>query len=137
MELVLHWRPGLELARASIDGEIIAAGCKRLPEGFAFTHRGAAVQIMVRRRRAHELAMLMPEKPPADTSKMLLSPMPGMIVAVAVEVGEEVKAGQTLCILEAMKMENVLKAERDALVASITVAAKDTVSADQVLMTFE
>jgi propionyl-CoA carboxylase alpha chain len=79
----------------------------------------------------------MPEKPPADTSKMLLSPMPGMIVAVAVEVGEEVKAGQTLCILEAMKMENVLKAERDALVASITVAAKDTVSADQVLMTFE
>jgi propionyl-CoA carboxylase alpha chain len=137
MELVLHWRPGLELARASIDGEIIAAGCKRLPEGFAFTHRGAAVQIMVRRRRAHELAMLMPEKPPADTSKMLLSPMPGMIVAVAVEVGEEVKAGQTLCILEAMKMENVLKAERDALVASITVAAKNTVSADQVLMTFE
>ncbi len=137
MELVLHWRPGLELARASIDGEMIAAGTKRLPEGFAFTHRGAAVRIMVRRRRAHELAMLMPEKPPPDTSKMLLSPMPGMIVSVDVAVGEEVKAGQTLCILEAMKMENVLKAERDAVVASVEIGARDTVSADQVLMTFD
>jgi propionyl-CoA carboxylase alpha chain len=137
MELVLHWRPGLPLARASIDGEMIAAGCKRLPEGFAFTHRGAVVQIRVRRQRAHELAMLMPEKPPADTSRLLVSPMPGMIVAVAVVAGDEVKAGQTLCILEAMKMENVLKAERDAVVASVSVEAKDTVSADQVLMTFE
>jgi propionyl-CoA carboxylase alpha chain len=137
MELVLHWRPGLELARASIDGEMIAAGTKRLPEGFAFTHRGAAVRIMVRRRRAHELAMLMPEKPPPDTSRMLLSPMPGMIVSVEVAVGEAVKAGQTLCILEAMKMENILRAERDAVVASVEIAARDTVSADQVLMTFD
>jgi propionyl-CoA carboxylase alpha chain len=136
MELVLRWRPGLELARASIDGEMLAAGCKRLAEGFALTHKGAQVSIMVRRRRAHELAMLMPEKQPADTSKMLLSPMPGMIVSVAVEVGEAVKAGQTLCILEAMKMENVLRAERDATVDSIEIVAKDTVSADQVLMTF-
>jgi propionyl-CoA carboxylase alpha chain len=136
MELVLRWRPGLELARASIDGEMLAAGAKRLPEGFALTHKGAQVRIMVRRRRAHELAMLMPEKPPADTSKLLLSPMPGMIVSIAVTVGEAVEAGQTLCILEAMKMENVLKAERDATVESIDIAAKDTVSADQVLMTF-
>ncbi len=136
MELVLRWRPGLELARASIDGEMLAAGAKRLPEGFALTHKGAQVRIMVRRRRAHELAMLMPEKPPADTSKLLLSPMPGMIVSIAVEVGEAIKEGQTLCILEAMKMENVLKAERDATVESIDIAAKDTVSADQVLMTF-
>jgi propionyl-CoA carboxylase alpha chain len=137
VELVLHWRPGMELARASIDGEFVAAGCKRLPEGFELTHRGATVVIMVRRRRAHELAMLMPEKPPPDTSKLLLSPMPGMIVTVDVAVGEVVKAGQSLCILEAMKMENVLRAERDATIASIEIAARDTVSADQVLMTFD
>jgi len=137
VELVLHWRPGLVLARAGIDGDFIAAGCRRLPEGFAFTHRGATVQIMVRRKSAHVLAMLRSGKVPADTSKLLLSPMPGMMVSVDVEVGEEVKAGQTLCILEAMKMENVLKAERDATVATVDVAARDTVSADQVLMTFE
>jgi propionyl-CoA carboxylase alpha chain len=81
--------------------------------------------------------MLMPEKPPPDTSKLLLSPMPGMIVTVDVAVGEVVKAGQSLCILEAMKMENVLRAERDATIASIEIAARDTVSADQVLMTFD
>ncbi|HRY23704.1 MAG: acetyl/propionyl/methylcrotonyl-CoA carboxylase subunit alpha [Geminicoccaceae bacterium] len=136
-ELVLHWRPGLPLARASIDGEMIAAGCRRLPEGFALTHRGSVVQVLVRRRRAHELALLMPEKVPADTSKMLLSPMPGMIVMVDVVEGDLVKAGQTLCVLEAMKMENVLKAERDGIIATVSIAERDTVSADQVLMTFE
>ncbi len=137
VELVLHWRPGQKLARASIDGVMITAGCRRLPEGFALTHKGASVSILVRRRRAHELAMLMPEKVPADTSKMLLSPMPGMIVMVGVADGDLVKAGQTLCVLEAMKMENVLKAERDGIIATVSIAERDTVSADQVLMTFE
>ena len=136
MELVLRWRPGLELARASIDGEMVAAGCKRLPEGFALTHKGAQVKILVRRRRAYELAQLMPEKPEADTTRLLLSPMPGMIVSVAVAVGDKVEAGQTLCVLEAMKMENVLQAERAATVATVEIGPRDTVSADQVLMTF-
>ena len=136
-ELVLHWRPGLELARASIDGVMLTAGSRRVPEGFELTHKGASVRILVRRRRAHELAMLMPEKEPADTSKMLLSPMPGMIVMVGVGEGDLVKAGQTLCVLEAMKMENVLKAERDGIIATVSIAERDTVSADQVLMTFE
>ncbi|MEZ5904502.1 MAG: biotin/lipoyl-containing protein [Geminicoccaceae bacterium] len=136
-ELVLHWRPGLPLARASIDGEMIAAGCRRLPEGLRPDASGIRGPDPVRRRRAHELALLMPEKIPADTSKMLLSPMPGMIVMVDVVEGDLVKAGQTLCVLEAMKMENILKAERDGIIATVAIAERDTVSADQVLMTFE
>jgi len=136
LELVLHWRPGLPLARATIEGELITAGIERLPEGWRMTHGGAVLDILVRRHRAQELARLMPPKPEADTAKLLLSPMPGLILDVPVAVGEEVKAGQTLCVLEAMKMENVLRAERDAVIAAIEVAANDTVAADQILMRF-
>ena len=78
----------------------------------------------------------MPEKRAADTTKILLSPMPGLILAVGVAAGDAVKAGQELCVLEAMKMENVLRAERDATVEKVEIAPRDTVSADQVLMTF-
>ncbi|MEZ5863293.1 MAG: biotin/lipoyl-containing protein [Geminicoccaceae bacterium] len=135
-ELVLHWRPGLARPREHRRRD----DRRRLPppaRGLRPDASGIRGQILVRRRRAHELALLMPEKVPADTSKMLLSPMPGMIVMVDVVEGDLVKAGQTLCVLEAMKMENVLKAERDGIIATVSIAERDTVSADQVLMTFE
>ena len=86
--------------------------------------------------RAAEYAARMPVKIPPDTSRLVKSPMPGLIVSVAVAAGQEVKIGQELLILEAMKMENVLRAERDGTVAEIHIDARDTVSADQVLLTF-
>jgi len=79
----------------------------------------------------------MPTKEPPDTSKLLLSPMPGLLVSVAVEAGQEVKAGEELCVLEAMKMENVLRAEKDIVIATVDSAPGDSLTVDQVIMTFE
>ena len=79
----------------------------------------------------------MPFKEPPDTSKLLLCPMPGLVVDIHVQEGDEVKAGQSLCIVEAMKMENILKAERDGSVASIKAAAGDSLAVDAVIMEFE
>ena len=90
----------------------------------------------MRTREAAEYAARIPVKPPSDTSKLLISPMPGLIVSIAVDRGEPVKAGQELLILEAMKMENVLRAERDGVVEEIRVAPGASVAADQVLIAF-
>ncbi|MCB1481617.1 MAG: DUF2118 domain-containing protein [Rhodobiaceae bacterium] len=79
----------------------------------------------------------MPEKVPPDTSKMLLCPMPGLVVSIAVEEGQEVKAGETLAVVEAMKMENVLRAERDGTVSAIHAKAGDSLAVDAVIMEFE
>ena len=79
----------------------------------------------------------MPEKVPPDTSKMLLCPMPGLVISIAVDEGQEVKAGETLAIVEAMKMENVLRAERDATVAKIHAEPGDSLAVDAVIMEFE
>ena len=78
----------------------------------------------------------MPKKTPPDTSRLVRSPMPGLIISVGVAAGQDVKAGQELCVLEAMKMENVLRAERDGTIAEVTIQPRDTVAADQVLLTF-
>jgi propionyl-CoA carboxylase alpha chain len=135
-ELHLDWRPGCPLARATIEGRTAVVQVDPCAEGFRLSHGGIEVQALVRTREAAEFAARVPPKPPPDTSKFLLSPMPGLIVSVAVGPGEPVKAGQELAVLEAMKMENVLRAERDAVVEDIRVAPGATVAADQVLMAF-
>jgi propionyl-CoA carboxylase alpha chain len=91
----------------------------------------------VRRPRQAELAALMPEKLPPDTSKMLLCPMPGLVVKINVEVGEEVQEGQALCTIEAMKMENILRAEKKSVVSKINAAAGDSLAVDDVIIEFE
>jgi len=135
-ELLLDWRPGCPLARATIEGRTAVVQVDPCAEGFRLSHGGIEVQALVRTREAAEFAARVPPKPPPDTSKFLLSPMPGLIVSVAVAPGEPVKAGQELAVLEAMKMENVLRAERDAVVEDIRVAPGATVAADQVLIAF-
>ena len=80
---------------------------------------------------------MMPPKVTADTSRLVLSPMPGLLSAVVVEEGQEVKAGEALAIVEAMKMENVLRAERDGTVAKIAAEAGQSLSVDQVILEFE
>ncbi|WP_191060399.1 acetyl-CoA carboxylase biotin carboxylase subunit [Geminicoccus harenae] len=132
----LDWQPGRLLATATVDDRRLILQVDRRPEGYLLTHRGAQVAVLVRTRAAADYAARMPKKQPPDLSRLLASPMPGLIVAVAVEPGQEVKAGQELCVLEAMKMQNILRAERDAVVESVKVAPGDAVASDQVLMTF-
>jgi propionyl-CoA carboxylase alpha chain len=130
------WRPGLALARVSIDERSLTLQVDRCSEGYRLTFGGSEVHALVRTRKAAEFAARIPAKAPPDTSKFLLSPMPGLIISIPVRAGEPVKAGQELLVLEAMKMENVLRAERDAVVEAIAVEPGATVAADQVLIAF-
>jgi propionyl-CoA carboxylase alpha chain len=135
-ELLLDWRPGQPLARATSEGATAVIQVEPVAEGFRLTHGGSEVIALVRSREAAEYAARMPDKPPPDTSRFLLSPMPGLIVSIAVREGEAVKLGQEVAVLEAMKMENVLRAERDGMVEEIRTAPGATVAADQVLIAF-
>ena len=100
-------------------------------------YRGADLKMIVLTPRRAELAAMMPEKLAADTSKMLLCPMPGLIVNMNVEVGDEVQDGQALCTVEAMKMENVLRAERKGVVSKINAAIGDSLAVDEIILEFE
>ncbi|MBV6636654.1 MAG: DUF2118 domain-containing protein, partial [Mameliella sp.] len=105
--------------------------------GFRLRTRGADMRVHVRSPRQAELARLMPEKLPPDTSRMLLCPMPGLIVKVNVAEGDEVQEGQALCTVEAMKMENILRAEKKGVVAKINAGPGDSLAVDDVIMEFE
>jgi propionyl-CoA carboxylase alpha chain len=131
-----EWRPGDPVFHGHVDGAAMAVALDRRPDGFRVGHGGVSLDILVRAPRAAELARFMPEKRPPDTSKFLLSPMPGLVVSIEVAEGEEVKAGQPLAIVDAMKMENVLKAERDGKVTKVHVKPKESVAVDQVLLEF-
>ena len=100
----------------TVDGEALVLKVDKIVQGFRIRTRGADMKVHVRSPRQAELAKLMPEKLPPDTSKMLLCPMPGLIVKVNVSEGDEVQEGQALCTVEAMKMENILRAERRGVV---------------------
>ncbi|WP_332690977.1 acetyl/propionyl/methylcrotonyl-CoA carboxylase subunit alpha, partial [Bosea sp. (in: a-proteobacteria)] len=113
------WRPGEPVWQGTLDGVAIAAQLRPILNGFALGHAGAYANAHVYTAREAQLAALMPEKVAADTGKFLLCPMPGLVKAVFVAVGQEVKAGEPLCMVEAMKMENVLRAEKDATIAKI------------------
>ncbi|MEL7258104.1 MAG: DUF2118 domain-containing protein, partial [Pseudomonadota bacterium] len=104
---------------------------------FRIRNRGADIKVHVRTPRQAELATLMPEKLPPDTSKMLLCPMPGLIVTVNVAEGDEVQEGQALCTVEAMKMENILRAEKKGVVSKINAGPGDSLAVDDVIMEFE
>jgi propionyl-CoA carboxylase alpha chain len=130
------WKPGDPLWRGTIDGADIAVQARPLLNGYALSHAGVAVETRVYTRREAQLAALMIEHKGADGSRFLLCPMPGLVKAVAVKVGQEVKAGEQLCIVEAMKMENVLIAERDATVKAILCKEGDSLAVDAVIMEF-
>jgi propionyl-CoA carboxylase alpha chain len=131
------WMPGQPVWHGIIDGTPVTVQVRRLLNGYRLTHRGVDLAAHVYTAREAELAMLMPEKAPPDTSKTLLCPMPGLVVSINVAVGQEVKAGETLAIVEAMKMENVLRAERDVVVKAVRAAKGDTLAVDAVIMDFE
>ena len=131
------WTPGDTLTTAMIDGVRMSVKVDPITDGFRIRYRGADLTVKVRSPRAAELAALMPEKLPPDTSKLLLCPMPGLVVNIAVEEGEEVQDGQALATVEAMKMENVLRAEKKAVVSKINAKAGDSLAVDDVILEFE
>jgi len=132
----IEWRPGLGQFRAVLDDVPFTAEVARVPGGFSIRSGAAKARVRVLTPRVAELYARLPEKQAADTSKLVLSPMPGLVVAVPVEVGQEVKAGETVAIIEAMKMQNILKAERDGVVKAVGAKAGDPVAADDVLVEF-
>jgi propionyl-CoA carboxylase alpha chain len=107
-----------------------------VPNGFLLSWRGAFANAQVYTEREAGYARLMPVKVAADSGKTLLCPMPGLVKSIAVAEGQEVKAGETLAIVEAMKMENVLRAERDGVVKSIKVRPGDSLAVDAVIIEF-
>ena len=131
------WKPGDGLARLDISGEVVVAKVQPIPGGYRMRHRGADLSVIIRTPRLFELSRYMLEKVAADTSKLLLCPMPGLVVSLDVAPGDEVQEGQALCTVEAMKMENVLRAEKKAVVSKINAAAGDSMAVDDVIMEFE
>ncbi len=137
LRVASEWTPGDQLAVVEVDGDPLVMKVGKVSGGFRIRNRGADLKVHVRRPRQAELAKLMPEKLPPDTSKMLLCPMPGLIVKVDVEVGQEVQEGQALCTVEAMKMENILRAEKKGVVAKINAGPGDSLAVDDVIIEFE
>ncbi|MDQ1899668.1 acetyl/propionyl/methylcrotonyl-CoA carboxylase subunit alpha [Paracoccus sp. WLY502] len=131
------WKPGQTLARLRVDGRPLVMKVDKIPAGFRLRTRGADLKVQVRRPRTAELVRLMPEKLPPDTSKFLLCPMPGLVVRINVAPGDEVQEGQALATVEAMKMENILRAERKAVVKSVNAEAGQSLKVDDVIMEFE
>ncbi len=132
----VHWQPGEPLLHAWIDGKPFTVQVDRQGSWWRLSHGGAQIYAQVLTARVAELAARMPKKEPPDLSRFLLSPMPGLLVSLAVESGAEVKAGQELAVVEAMKMENVLRAERDGTVAKIHAEPGASLAVDQVILEF-
>ncbi len=137
LDIRTDWRPGQSLARLFVGDTERLLKVKSTTSGFRIAYRGAHMDVRVYTPRQAELARLMPHKPPPDTSKTLLCPMPGLVVSIAVEEGQRVEQGQALATIEAMKMENILRAEKKAVVSKINVAAGDSLAVDEVMMEFE
>ena len=137
LRVASDWTPGDQLALLDVDGAPLVLKVGKIPGGFRVRNRGADMKVHVRTPRQAELARLMPEKLPPDTSKMLLCPMPGLIVKINVEVGQEVQEGQALCTVEAMKMENILRAEKKGVVSKVNAGPGDSLAVDDVIIEFE
>ncbi len=135
--LETDWVPGEALFSTLIDDEAMTLQIDRVGPRLQLTHGGVTLEALVLRPRAAELHALMPVKAAPDLSKYLLSPMPGLLVSVAVEVGQAVKSGEELAVVEAMKMENLLRAEQDGVVAAIKASPGESLSVDQVILEFE
>ena len=130
------WMPGQPVWRGEIDGQPVVAQVRPILNGFMLAHAGVVVDARVFTQREAALAALMIERKGSDASRALLCPMPGLVKSIAVREGQEVKAGEPLCMVEAMKMENVLLAERDATVKKIVAKEGDSLAVDAVIMEF-
>jgi propionyl-CoA carboxylase alpha chain len=136
VEIVANWAPGEPVWRGRIAGTPATIQVRPILNGFNLAYRGVQAPVRVFTERESELAALMPEKAAADMSKFLLCPMPGLVKAIHVGEGAEVKAGDALAVVEAMKMENILRAERDGVVKTVNAKAGDSLAVDAVILEF-
>jgi len=137
VEVRSAWKLGEVVFEGTVSGQDVLIQSERLAVGYRLLHAGSQADIRVMSAHAAELYKLMPEKVPADTSKFLMSPMPGLLLSVSVAVGQEVKAGEELAVVEAMKMENVLRATQDGIVKEVAAKVGDSLAVDQVILSFE
>ena len=135
--VVTDWALGEPLFEAEINGQQVTVQVERSGSGYRLFYRGAEINALVLSPKAAELNKLMLEKAPVDLSRFLLSPMPGLLVKLAVKEGDQVKAGEELAVVEAMKMENSLRAINDGIVAKISAEAGDSLMVDQAILEFE
>ena len=137
IDLESSWKPGDLFFYGYVDGSPTSLSVDVLAEGFSLTGGGARVELAVRSPRAQELMAYMPEKADSASDKALVCPMPGVLISVNVEEGQAVKAGEALAVVEAMKMENILRAEKDATVTKVLVAKGDKLAVDDIILEFE
>ncbi|MGL4528009.1 MAG: acetyl-CoA carboxylase biotin carboxylase subunit, partial [Aestuariivirga sp.] len=133
IEVGSDWKPGQPVWRGSVGGQTMVAQVRAVPNGYTIAHAGRHAKAIVYTLREAELAALMPEKIDQGAGKALLCPMPGLVKNIAVTVGQEIKAGEALAIVEAMKMENVLRAERDVTIKAIPAKEGDVLAVDAVI----
>jgi len=136
MRLRSAWRPGEPVWRGTIDGAQVSMQVRSILNGVALSHGGFSAELRVLTPRHAELAALMPVKLAPDLSKHLLCPMPGLVRSIFVTEGQAVRAGDALAVVEAMKMENLLRAERDGVVAKVHVGEGDVLAVDEAILDF-
>ncbi len=134
--LSTQWKPGMSMMELVFDDQTYALSIAQADEGYVLRRLGVEARIKVCTPAQAEMHARLPEKQKPDTSKLIMSPMPGLVVSVAVTVGQEVKAGEAVCIVEAMKMQNIIRAEADGTVKTVTASAGASVAADEVLVEF-
>jgi propionyl-CoA carboxylase alpha chain len=135
-EIRSGWQFGQILYQGTFDNEPFCMQVERRRLKYRLFHWGTQMDLMVMTAHAAHLQALMPKKAPPDMSKFLLSPMPGLLTQIAVQSGQEVKAGEILAKIEAMKMENVLKAERDCVVDKLLANPGESLAVDQAIIAF-
>ena len=131
------WSPGDVRVKFTINGEKYSLKVNNIIDGYRVRFRGADLKVQVKTSKQVQMSLLMLEKKEADTSKSLLCPMPGLVTSIDVSEGDEFEQGQTLCTIEAMKMENMLKAEKKGVVKTILARVNQSISVDQLIMEFE
>jgi propionyl-CoA carboxylase alpha chain len=134
--LASNWKPGDPVWSGTLDDKPVTVQVRDIPNGFALSHRGVESRAYVYTEREAGYARLMPPRKIADTGKKVLCPMPGLVVSIAVKEGQEVKAGEAVAVVEAMKMENVLRAEIDGTVKKINAKPGDSLAVDAVILEF-
>ena len=132
----VQWRPGRALFHGELDGTPFTVAAQPAAEGFVIRHRAAKAAVLVLTPLSADMHDRLPEKQKADTSKLIISPMPGLVVSMDAAPGQTIREGEVVCVIEAMKMQNIIRAEREGVVKTVGAKSGDSVAADEVLVEF-